>query len=201
MSAISKALAKKVAAASVSGGGNNIQHGKYILTIKRIFCEKKYSGECFIMEMTVLDAQKIEVVEGDRTRDITPNSVGSDCSYVVNFDGKGKQSAAGNVKQVICAIFGVSESDLSASEFEETFEDIVRTQPEEFVDENGNKTVKEANPMRGYALRCSTYPKAVRSEPGRFITGLKWETLATPGEGENSPEKVAERRKAMDGVN
>lgn len=194
MSAISKKLAQKVGAASVSGGGINIRHGKYLLMIKKVSVDKKFSGECFIMEMQVIEAEKIEVDEGGVAKNVEPNKAGSDCSYVVNFDGKGKASAPGNVKQILCAVFNVSEDQLTPEEFEGTFEDVVldRADPEH--------PDKEVNPLRGWLIRCGTYPKEVRSEKGRFITGIKWECASPPGEGLNAPEEIAKRRKALDGV-
>ena len=195
-SSIVQRIGKQIAEARISGGGINIRHGQYLLLIKRMMAEKKFKGDCYISEFVVLESTKIEVVEADKNgvsheKDIEPNKVGTDCSYVINFDGKGKQSAGSSAKALLCALFSVTEDQMSEDEFISTFDDVVRDRTE------GDQ---EANPLRGWVVRLSTYPKPVQSDPGRYITGMKWESASKPGEGENAPDKVAERRRQLDGM-
>jgi len=177
MGQMPQSVRDRIAKSRASNGGNNIRHGEYILMFWKSSYEKMFTGMCHINEFVVAAAKKIAVQEGDTSKDIEPNSPGTTCSYVINYDGKGKQSADGNSKALVIGLFGLVEGENSDEEVSETLGDLTA----------------DNQPARGMLIKVSTYPKEVRSRPGNFITGLKWECVDKPGQGENTPEKCAER--------
>lgn len=180
MGKMPKEVRDRIAKARATAGGINIRHGEYILMILRSTYEKMNSGQCHINEFVVHESKKILVVEGEKTIDVEPNQPGSSCSYVINYDGKGKLSADGNSKAIVLGLFGMKEGEVDDALVSDTLGD--------FTD--------DAQPAKGMLVKCTTYPKEVRSKPGKFITGLNWECVAKPGEGVNSPEECAKRIEA-----
>ena len=183
--------------ANASAGGVYINlHGVYDLALLK--CEfkivrdpaGKILGKNFINKFRVITSLKHVVSEtnrheGDRTIDEEPHPVGYEPDYVVAYDGEGSQSAEGNAKALILAYWGLEEGRVSKEEFQQRYKDAVS--PEQ--------------PLRGLVLRATTYPKGVRKsiDPTskkytRFIILLSWTCIAAPGQGENSKEKLAERR-------
>lgn len=177
MGKMPKEVRDRIAKARATAGGNNIRHGEYVLMIMRSTYEKMNSGQCHINEFAVHSAKKVSVAEGDRQVDVEPNPLGSSCSYVINYDGKGKLSADGNSKALVLGLFGMKEGEMDDALVADTLGD--------FTDDK--------QPAKGMLVKCTTYPKEVRSNPGKFITGLNWECVAKPGEGLNSPEECAKR--------
>ena len=190
--ALTSKMAALIGKARVAGGGVNIRHGVYpSLLVKKMFFGDMNSGPCFILELRVHEApRRIDVVEGTVTRkDVEPNAIGTECSLAVNFDGAGKLSAKSNVRAVILGLFGMEDDKVSDDQVEATV----------------NEICSDAQPARGMLIGLSTFPKMVRSKkdlpdnaPGKWITGLKWECVAMPGEGRNSQAEVAKRRAALD---
>lgn len=172
----------RIAKAKASGGGNNIRHGEYVLMLIKSSYDRMHSGQCHINEFVVMDAKKISVMEGEKTLDVTPNSVGSQCSVVINYDGKGKLSADANSKAIVLGLFGLKEDDVS----------------DELVSDTLGDLTHDKQPARGMLIKCLTYPKEVRSRPGNYITGLKWECVDKPGEGLNAPAAITERLEAYE---
>ena len=167
----------RIAKARATTGGNNIQHGEYVLMLMKSSYEKMNSGWCHINEFVVVESKKVSVMEGDKVKDVEPNAVGSTCSSVINYDGKGKQSADGNSKAIVLGLFGFKEGEIADAKVSETLGDLTH----------------DSQPAKGMLIGVSTYPKEVRSRPGNYITGLNWHCIAKPGEGLNSPEKINER--------
>lgn len=172
----------RIAKARATAGGNNIKHGKYVLMLMKSTYEKMNSGWCHINEFVVVEAQKIAVQEGDKKLDIEPNSVGSTCSSVINYDGKGKLSADGNSKALVLGLFGMKEGEVPDAKVSETLGDLTH----------------DRQPAKGMLIGCETYPKEVRSRPGNYITGINWFCIARPGEGLNAPDKIGERLRAFE---
>ncbi len=177
MGKMPKEVRDRIAKARTVGGGNNIRHGEYVFMIMKSTYEKMNSGQCHINEFVVYESKKQIVVEGEKTVDVEPNPVGSQCSYVINYDGKGKLSADGNSKAIVLGLFGMTEGEVDDSLVSDTLGD--------FTD--------DAQPAKGMLVKCTTYPKEVRSKPGKYITGLNWSCVDKPGEGVNSPEACAVR--------
>jgi hypothetical protein len=167
----------RIAKARASAGGNNIRHGEYVLMLLKSTYEKMHSGWCHINEFLVIESKKIAVMEGEKKLDVDPNSPGSLCSVVINYDGKGKLSADGNSKAIVLGLFGLKEEQVK----------------DELVSETLGDLTHDRQPAKGMLIKCSTYPKEVRSRPGSYITGIKWECADKPGEGLNTSEKVKER--------
>jgi len=162
----------RIAKAKASSGGNNIRYGEYILMYWKSSYDHMNSGWCHINEFVVVSATKIVVMEGEKKVDVEPNQVGTQCSYVINYDGKGKLSADGNSKALVLGLFGFKEGEVPDEKVSETLADLTA----------------DNQPAKGMLIKCSTHPKEVRSRPGNYITGIKWECVATPGQGENAPE-------------
>lgn len=130
----------QVAQSSAGGGGNRIQDGEYLYRVERLLMEKKFGGTCFIAEFKVEEAKPV-------FDDVQPNAVGSTCSFVINFDGPGRQSAPSNVKAFVLALLGVNEAETSVGELVETLKEL--TGP--------------AQPARGMLIRNETYRKYART--------------------------------------
>lgn len=116
------AILKKVAAAQVSGGGNNIRDGRGQLVVKRIALESGYNGSRFVVEFAVVSSAKVPV-QSEKTGeslDVEPNPPGSDVSWVQMLDKH--ESAFGNIKGFVLSLFG--EEDASEAELLETLEEV-----------------------------------------------------------------------------
>jgi hypothetical protein len=153
----------KVAGASATGGGNNIRDGIYKLLIEKVHIQTGHTGECFIAEFRVIDAQSNGALD-ERGNPIMPNAVGSTCSMVANLTKH--ESAAGNAKAlVIGALAGLGYT-----------EDQVTPELMGFL-------CSEKNPMRGIAVIDETYRgvNKGRSNPanaGKPLTLNKWKPIS-----------------------
>ena len=162
MSALSK-----IANATPTGGGNYINDGRYLYFVEKLSYIKGYKGESFIAELRVIEAAASNAVD-EQGRPIAPNSVGSTCSMVCNLN---QSAAGGNAKAFLIALLaplGYVEADI-------TEERIL-----EVSDPN-------ANPMRGAAIRNSTYSgiNQGRDNPanrGKRITKNAWTAVAQTAE-------------------
>lgn len=171
---------QRIAKSRANAGGNNIRYGEYVLMYWKSSYDRMNSGNCHINEYVVVQAKKIVVVEGDKQKEVEPNQVGTMCSYVINYDGKGKLSADGNSKSIVLGLFGMEEKPDDAQQIAE-------------LDQALADLTSDAQPAKGMLLKLETYPKEVRSRPGNYITGMKWSCVDRPGTGENTVEKAAAR--------
>ena len=171
-------IAKQVADARVTGGGTYIEHGDYDLMVTK-WDYQELQNKVMIHEFLVINAKAKQVKEGEKVYMSEPNPVDSACSYVVDFDGAGKLSAPGNVRAVVLGLFGFKENDVSGDVVQKTLSDC--------VDGKAN----------GMILRCSTFPKEIKSKRGEFITGMNWDCYATPGQGANRLDLAAERMRVL----
>jgi len=182
MAGLPRALAQQVGDARVTGSGNYIQHGNYIFLIKKwFFMLSPQKEQCVIIEFAVVDAQKKTVHEGTKVITVEPNGIGSDCSEVVNWDGPGKLSAAGNSRAPVLGLFGFNENEIDAAKVIETLD----------------TCLSDAQPAAGMLISCSTAPREKRTKPGEFITARNWGCVARPGTGANAPDLVAARLAAL----
>lgn len=184
MGQMPQAVRDRIAKSRATAGGNNIKHGEYLLMFWKSTYEKMNSGHCHINEFITWTSKKVLVQEGDNVREVEPNQPMSPCSYVINYDGKGKQSADGNSKALVLGLFGLREDEVA----------------DELVAETLGNLTDDTQPAKGMLIKLTTYPKEIRSRPGNFITGMRWECVDKPGTGENSPEKVAERLAHYDAI-
>src|SRR5881398_1708922 len=95
--AISAALAKKIADASPTGGGNIIVDGDYVLLIKELLLKDGFKGNSFISKFDVVIAQ-------EKRPGVVPNQPGTDCYQALNLDSN--KMAPGNMKQFFNALWG-----------------------------------------------------------------------------------------------
>lgn len=136
----------------------------------------------------------------------TPNAVGSNCALKIDFDGNGARSAPANAQQPILALFNKQTGQIPKEELNSTWLDISRKQPVRKGDAIGfDPTTKQiiyadkdkpAQMARGMLIGCTTSVRK-KKEPnqyGMYVTKLNFFCVAPIGTGENSLEKVAERR-------
>lgn len=182
MGNLSAELLKKIATASASGGGTPIKDGIYRFMIHKMMIDKKFKGVCFIVEFDVVDAKSS--IDG-----VTPNPVGSRCSFVVNLDRN--VSAPGNTKALILALLGVDESKILDPKTGQPASDDERNRQ---IGEVVAWAVSETNPTRGMYLDDTTYRKEIISgaNAGKPFTGHSWARV------EQTPDEVAARRAEID---
>lgn len=180
MGQMPESVRKRIAKSRANAGGTNIRHGEYILMYWKSSYDRMNSGNCHINEFVVVQAKKIVVVEGETQKEVEPNQVGTMCSYVINYDGKGKLSADGNSKAIILGMFGLEEKPDDEKQIAE-------------LDQALADLTADSQPAKGMLIKLTTYAKEVRSRPGNFITGMKWACVDRPGTGENTVEKAAAR--------
>jgi len=180
MANLPKALAQKVGESRVAGGGNYIQHGDYVMMIKK-WHYQQIQDEVIILEVIPIESRKKVVYEGDKKVEIEPNPPGSEASSVANFSSEAKLSAPANSRAPVLGLFGFAENDVPNQKVSETLEYVC----------------SDAQPATGMLIMCSTFPKEIRSKKGSYITGLNWDCVAKPGTGLNSPEMVKARLEAL----
>lgn len=135
-----------------------------------------------------------------------PNAVGSNCALKIDFDGNGARSAPANAQQPILALFNKQTGQIPKEELNSTWLDISRKQPvrkgEAIGFDPATKQViladkdKPAQMARGMLIGCTTSARR-KKEPnqyGMWVTKLNFFCVAPIGQGENSLDKVAERR-------
>jgi hypothetical protein len=116
----------RIASARVFQKGNRIVDGKYIFAVSAHRAMPKgdgageaYNGNTFVAEFIVVQSEPVAgmyAVGGEPcwptdpgAKLVEPNAVGSTCSFVcVLADGKNGDSAAGNLKQYMCALGGIT---------------------------------------------------------------------------------------------
>jgi hypothetical protein len=153
----------KIASASATGGGNNIRDGVYKLMVDKVHIQKGHTGECFIAEFRVIDANANGAVD-DNGRPVVPNAVGSSCSMVCNLTKH--ESAAGNAKAFVVnglAGLGITEDKID---------------PEVM-----GWVCSEQNPLRGLLVTDETYRtinkgRANPANQGKPLTLNKWKPIA-----------------------
>lgn len=180
MANLPREYADEAGKARSAGGGVYINHGDYFLMFKKCTFQK-VQDSCVINEFFTAQARKKIVMEGDKKIEEDPNPVGSDCSYVINYDGPGKQSAHANLRGLALGLFGFTEGKVEDKVASATCNDIVG----------------DNSPALGMLIGLKTYPKEVRSRKGEYITGMEWFCVAKPGEGLNAPALVAARLAAI----
>ncbi len=177
MGKMPKEVRDRISKAKATAGGTNISHGKHILMLMKSTYERMNSGQCHINEFVVFESEGMRVTEGEKSYDVAAMTKGASCSYVINYDGKGKLSADGNSKALVLGLFGEKEGEIPDDKVSETLGDLT----------------DDAQPAKGMLVRVETYPKEVRSKPGKYITGLNWSCVDKPGEGLNAPDEVTKR--------
>ena len=144
---INQTLARQIANASTTGGGNWIRHGLYLFVVERLLLKQGYKGVSFIAELRVKVAQA--TVDG-----VVPNPVGSSCSNVQSLSNPATPNAMGAVKAFILTLLGITES--TEDEFVRAFEELVG--PTQLA--------------RGLVVACETYDHT--TQKGKEIVLPKW---------------------------
>lgn len=152
----------KIAAASATGGGNNIRDGVYEMMVEKVHMQSGHSGECFIAEFRVLKSSANGAAD-DRGNPIVPNAVGSTCSMVCNLTKH--ESAAGNAKAFVenaLAGLGVTADKITP--------DVMAW------------VCSENNPLRGLKVIDETYRtinkgRSNSANAGKPLTLNKWRAI------------------------
>lgn len=168
---ISPALAKKIAEARASAGGNNIKDGQYVMVVKKLLVDQKFKGTFFVAEFDVVDSDKTHAT-------VEPNLPGTDCSIALNLDSN--VSAPGNMKQFFLGLFNKDEATVDSKELVELI----------------SKNTGDDQPARGMLVECATYRKVTKTGVNAGKEGVypKW----SPASEGNSPAEIAARRKSLD---
>lgn len=175
---LSGALAKKIADARATAGGNQIKDGSYVFLIRKIILDEKFKGNFFIVEFDV-------VMSAAQRDDVEPNKVGTDCSMALNLDTN--KSAPGNMKQFFCALLGKEDAEL---------------QGEAYLDEVAKYTGDE-QPGRGMLIEATTYRKVTLTGPnaGKEGTYPKFAHVSAEADEngmDNTSARVKTRRGELD---
>lgn len=167
----------KIAAATPTGGGNNIRDGLYLYYVERVTHHKGFKGERYVFEFRVVESEAS--TELDENGKVTPpNAVGTACSMVCLLDKH--ENAPGNAKAAILAItapLGYTENMIT----------------EDFLIECAGA----GNPLRGVAVRNETR-RAInqgRSNPlnaGKPLTLPNWKAVS------QTAEDIAKQRAWLD---
>ncbi len=179
------AYVKKIVAAKPAGGGNPVRDGKYLFAIKNLQIKPgdKNDGKVwFIAEFFTVTAAPVDVPPELIRADVpvtTPNTVGSDCSMVVDLN---TQMGPANVKEIAAADLNVKHDQIT--------EDMLALWISTNVEvPGGNPAWKVAgaipNPMQGRVLACLTRRSLVKTGPNAGKPGIRlnWSNVAqTPEE-------------------
>ncbi len=168
---ISPLLAKKIAEARATAGGNNITDGQYVMQVLKLTVDQKFKGTFFVAEFLVVDSEKTHPT-------IEPNRVGTDCSIALNLDSN--VSAPGNMKQFFLGLLGLDEATTDSQELVAAI----------------SKYTSDDQPARGMLIECSTFRKTTKTGPnaGREGTYPRW-SAAPEG---NTPAEIKARRTKLD---
>lgn len=170
---ISAALAKKIAEARATAGGNNIKDGQYVMLLKKSFVDDKHKGTMFIAEFDVVDCEKTHPT-------IEPNQKGTDCSIALNLSTN--VSAPGNMKQFFLGLLNLDEATVDQKE--------LMAKIEEYT--------SEKQPGRGMLIECSTYRKVTKTGPNAGKEGVYPRWYPVSAEDGNSPAEIKTRRAELD---
>jgi hypothetical protein len=179
--ALNPEVRKKIANAKTGGGGTRLKAGSYVLVVKRIICDKKFSGTMFIPEVDILGAEPTE--DG-----VTPNKEGSDASFAWALDkgGKAGEAALGNIKQFSCALLGWDEA-MDDEKLMEKLGDYV-----------GKPGEDDAVRARGMIVLCTTRRKTIQSGPNAGKVGDFPHFSHVSAEDGNDEAAIAERKADLD---
>ncbi len=155
---------KKIADASLSGGGNNIRDGIYKLAVEKCLVnDEAHSGTVFIVEFRVLEAAANGALD-ENGRPVVPNAVGTTCSMVCNVTKH--ESAFGNLKKFLYGALGG-----------------LNYTPDQVTDELIKELfVDDPTMLRGVVVRDETYRtinkgRANPANAGKPLTLNKWTSI------------------------
>jgi hypothetical protein len=177
---VSTAMLDKIAKAKASKNGNYVRPGKYLFEVQKVDVFDGYNGTMFLAELIVLESSST----GARDRAgnvITPNPVGSWCSYVVNL---GNECGPGNAKAFVMALFNEPEEEVTSEVLAELCS----------VDEfKGGECTREGQPARFLTIRDEVFDKPQKKKPDQYVTVHRWEHVAPT---EAQLKMIGERRAA-----
>lgn len=182
----------KIAAASATGGGNNIRDGIYRQVVEKFFVSEGHTGTCVIAEFRVKEARANGAVD-ESGRPVVPNSVGSSCSMVCNITKH--SAAAGNAK----AFAQAAAQSLLGQSWPEFLANVGEDGKRLFPDEESALAwlAGADNPLRGAEVQNETYrgTNKGRDNPanaGKPLTLNRWRPV------DMTEEQVNENRRWLD---
>lgn len=186
-----RSIAKRVAAARASGGGNFINPGEGELMVKILKDGSRpefNDGDTFVAELLVLSNKGYEEKDEKGQAKKVGNVVGSTISFIQQFE-EFPDTAYGNTKAFLLALLGETEESLaqgaaeSKAEFEKAGTLAVMCAKFDVQDWNADAefalaydkvTNRKENPTRGMRVRYNTYEKTSKKS-GKALTLINWE--------------------------
>lgn len=157
---------KNVGAGKVFDKGNFIKPGgAYVVEVEKLILEEKRAGTMWIAEVRVK-----EITQPDGAQ----HKVGELVTDIVNFDGKGKDSAGGNVKNFVCTLLGADPKATSE-------EDSIKLT---------SQVIHAKQPMKG--ARIGLEPFLTKTRAGNDFTAKRWTHIPMTG------EEIAQNRAAQE---
>ena len=162
-------LFDRIKGAKASADSNYFTPGEYLVRIDRVLEKRnRKENDIFIVECTiahVFTATGSVVVEpAPGEENLAPKKPGEQVGWVVNFSGKGADSAPGNVKAFILNVTDSEEAETNEDDLRKCYEQIVG--PEQR--------------LAGQFCRVSAVQRPSRVEPGKpqtFWTKVSWKSI------------------------
>jgi hypothetical protein len=188
----------RISQSQATQSGNWMRDGKYLLAIKDIKYEERFSGLTWITEMIVVEAEPMPgmlQLGGDPCAAgtvgatlVEPNGVGEKVSFVATVGNKNTPNASGNVKAFLMSLWNVTEGKFN------TDEALARQAGKESpFKQTCGMLIGPSQPMRGALIRAHTSRKI---NQGRSNASNKGKILVQPSwiHFPHNPQDIAIRR-------
>lgn len=198
-----KGIAKQIAQAKATGGGNFTNPGKgrlVVLALKDGGKPEFNSGNTFVAEMRVESCTGYQGMKDETGKEKTAgNQIGSTVSYICQFE-EFPETAFSNCKKLVLALLGETEETLAAA----AAETAKRLQAEgklpaegwtaddEFEQAYNSLVDRKVNPARGMVIDYDTYEKETKKTK-KIITLPKWSSVS------QTEADIAAKRAQLDG--
>jgi hypothetical protein len=144
-----------ISEAKVTTRSDNIRDGEYLFEVKSLlYKEMPMAGLTFVADLLVRESKSKGDTNPDTGAPVEPNAVGSSVGFVCVMSAL---PARGNMKQFICALFGLNPDTVSKEALEKLLSGLFGPHPTAGKT-NQDDDVQEA---RGMLVRGSTYQKKV----------------------------------------
>lgn len=173
-------------------GGNYIRDGRGTLVVTKFEIDQKEKGQMAIVEFLVEESHKVAVAsakDGSKL-DIEPNQVGSSCSTVIPLNDPKIKSGPGNLKALVLALIGETESSITPSAYGKALAELA---DKDYETAQPLPADKCKQPGRGMAIGFETYRKMNKAGDKELVL-VKWSTIKQTG------ADIAARRAKLDGT-
>jgi hypothetical protein len=186
-----KKIAKQVAAARASGGGNFIRPGSGVLVVKALKCEDLYKGSTFILEAIVESSSNDPTALDASGKPILANPPGSEVGYIQQLEAN-EDVAFPATKRLLLDLFGEDDASLEAEAAERAKTTPGFTATDAFA-EVFELACSAQQPARGMRIGYSTYQKKAKTS-GKDLVLPKWTHIRM------SDEEIRASRAKLDGA-